>query len=77
MCIKLTWHQYNIEVIIFFIRNSQVCLYVTQSNSDRLFITQSTVLQADWLILGDKENATLHITMPCWQINYFLEYFLC
>ena len=32
--------------------------YVTQSNSDWLFISQSTVLRVDWLILDDNEQAT-------------------
>ena len=32
--------------------------YATQSNSDRLFITQSRVLRVDWLILDDNEQAT-------------------
>ena len=32
--------------------------------SDRLFNTQSRVLQADWFILKINENATLNINMP-------------
>ena len=33
-------------------------------NSDWLFNTQSTVLQADWLILEINEKATLNINVP-------------
>ena len=32
----------------------------SQSNSDWLFITQSRVLLADWLMLDNSEKATLH-----------------
>ena len=38
--------------------------YTTWSKSDWLFVTQSRVLQADWSILGNYENATLNINMP-------------
>ena len=31
-----------------------------------LFNSQSRVLQADWLILGNNGNATLNINMPNW-----------
>ena len=30
------------------------------------FNTQSTVLQAGWLVLEDNEKATLNINMPYW-----------
>ena len=33
-------------------------------NRDRLFNTQSRVLQADWFILEINEKATLNINMP-------------
>ena len=33
-------------------------------NSDWLFNTQSRVLQADWLILENKEKEILNINMP-------------
>ena len=36
----------------------------TQSKSDWLFNTQSRVLQADWLIFGNNEKATLNINIP-------------
>ena len=35
-----------------------------KSKSDWLFNTQSTVLQADWLILESDEKATLYINKP-------------
>ena len=67
--------KYNIEVIILLIGNSLLCSYITQSTSDGLFITQSGILRADWVILDNNENATLHVTMLYWQIKHFLEYF--
>ena len=39
-------------------------IYATQSNFDWLFITQSTVRQADWLILENDEKAIVHIGIP-------------
>ena len=39
-------------------------LYAAQPNSDWLFITLSTELKADWFILENNEEATLHINMP-------------
>ena len=33
--------------------NSQSCLYDTHSNSDWLFTTRSSVLEADWLLFAD------------------------
>ena len=38
--------------------------YTTNTNSDRLFNTQSWVLQADWLIFEINEKETLNINMP-------------
>ena len=35
------------------------------TNFDWLVIYQSRVLEADWLMLGNGEKATLHISMPC------------
>ena len=32
-------------------------------NSDRLFNTQSRILQADWMILENNEKATLNINI--------------
>ena len=39
-------------------------LYNTQSKANWLFKTQSRVLQADWLILKNNEEATLNINIP-------------
>ena len=39
-------------------------MQATGSNFDWLFITQSWVLQDDWLILDDNENTTLHLDQP-------------
>ena len=36
-------------------------MQASRSSFDRLFITQSGVLQDDWLIQDDNENTTLHI----------------
>ena len=52
------------EIIFFCIGNSERCLYNSWSKSDRVFCARSRVLQADWLILADNENATLNISMP-------------
>ena len=38
--------------------------YNTQSKSDWLFNSQSRVLQADWLIFENNEEATFNINMP-------------
>ena len=37
---------------------------ITQSISDRLFNTQSRVMQGDWLKLENGKKATLNINMP-------------
>ena len=42
-------------------------LYVTQYNSDWLFITQSIELQTYWLISANIEKTTLHINLPYQQ----------
>ena len=39
-------------------------LYAAQSNSDWLFIIQSSILQADWIVLKSSEKVTSHIGMP-------------
>ena len=39
-------------------------IYASQSIADWLFITQSRVLQADWMRLENNEKATLNINMP-------------
>ena len=36
-------------------------MQASRSNFDWLFITQSGVLQDDWLILDDNDNTFLHI----------------
>ena len=43
----------HIGVTFLCFGNSQWCLYDTQSNSDWLFTTWSSVLEADWLLLAD------------------------
>ena len=40
----------------------------TQSNTDWLFITQSMVLEADWLILGNKEKTMLFVFVPYYLV---------
>ena len=40
-------------------------------NSDWLFNTLSRVLQADWIILGINEQATLNINMPYCLVEQF------
>ena len=57
-CISSRGHD-NMGIIFSCIGNSQWCLYNTQSKSDRLFNTQSRVLQADWMILE-----LVNINMP-------------
>ena len=42
-----------------------------QSRFEWLFTTQSRVLQADWLILGNNEKATLNINVP--YCSHYLE----
>ena len=39
-------------------------LYAAQSNSDWLFIIQSSILQADWIVVASSEKVTSHIGMP-------------
>ena len=39
-------------------------LLSTQSDFDWRFITQSRVLQVDWMILDNNEKTTIHINMP-------------
>ena len=46
--------------------NSRLQIYNTQSKSDWLFVTQSSVLQADWLIMKTNEQATLNMSMLYW-----------
>ena len=43
-------------IIFLCIGDTQWCIYNTQSKSDKLFDTQSSVLQADWLILENNEK---------------------
>ena len=38
-------------------------------NSDRLLNTQSTVLQADWIISEINEKVNLSLNMPYWSIQ--------
>ena len=40
--------------------------YTTLAEILLLFNSQSRVLQADWLILGNNGNANLNINMPNW-----------
>ena len=54
---------FHIGIIFYCIGNSKWCIYNTQSKSYWLFNTQSRLLQADWLILGNNEKATLNINM--------------
>ena len=54
----------NIEVIFSCIENSKLWLfYATHSISERLFITMS-LLHTDWLVLDEKEKASLRINIP-------------
>ena len=53
----------DIRIMFLCIRNSRWCLYNTQSKSDCLTNTKSRALQTDWLILENKEKATLNIDM--------------
>ena len=54
-------------------------LYNTQSKSDWLFNTQSTVLPADWLTLENNEKATLKLKCPVARriVQYILSCTLC
>ena len=56
----------NIGIISLCIGNSQWYLYNIHSKSNRLLNTQSSVLQADWVILENDEKVTLNINMPYW-----------
>ena len=56
----------NIGIIFYCIGNSQWGIYNTWSKSDRLFNTQSRVLQAYWFMMKNNEKATLNINMPYW-----------
>ena len=53
----------DIGIMFLCIRNSRWCFYNTQSKSDCLTNTKSRALQTDWLILENKEKATLNINM--------------
>ena len=53
----------DIGIIFLCVGNSHYA-YITQSKSDWLFNTQSSVLQADWWILHSKEKPTLNINIP-------------
>ena len=53
----------NIEFIFPFFGNPQWYLYSTQSISNWLFITQSSVLQADSFIFDDNVKSTLQMNM--------------
>lgn len=48
-------------------RKFPMMLYVTQYNSDWLFITPSIVLQTYWLISENIEKTMLHINLPYQQ----------
>ena len=48
----------NVWAIYLCIWDSQYCLYNTESKSDWQFNTWSRVLQAEWLIFKNDENAT-------------------
>ena len=50
-------------------------IYATQSNSDRLFSTQSKVQQADWMILGNSEKSASHVILKS-PIDLIHSYFL-
>ena len=39
-------------------------MLIRYSNSDWLFMTQSRVLQADWMIMANIERVTIHICRP-------------
>ena len=60
-----TWNSTNRAfyngIIFYWI---EISYFILQSKSDRLFNTQSRVLQADWLILVNNEKATLNINLP-------------
>ena len=50
-----------------FIGYSRWYLYAAQSNSDCLFIIQSSILQADWIVLESSEKVISHIGMPYYR----------
>ena len=54
----------KIGIIIYCIGNSQWCIFNTKSNYDWLLNIRSRVLQADWSILLNNEEATLNINIP-------------
>ena len=52
-------------IMFLFMGNSQRCFYyATQSDSDWLFITQSCILQDDWLMSENNGEGDFHINMP-------------
>ena len=50
-------------------------IYARQSNSDRLFSTQSKEQQADWMMLGNSEKSASHIILKS-SIDLMHSYFL-
>ena len=62
LCNKTIGQTLELSSIVLEIPNEA---YTTQSESGKLFTTQSRVLQADWWILENNEKATLDMNMPC------------